>query len=81
MLPPLLLLLSMRLHLSLYLSLPTLGTGRFEDRSIQVRLIRAIKQVLESACLMVGDGGHSPGWKSVVLGMLVGHTGQVCCSS
>lgn len=71
LLPASLLVLSIRLHLSLYLSLPNLGLSRFEDHTLQIRLIQSIKKVLENACLMVEESGHSQGWKSVVLGVLV----------
>lgn len=71
LLPPSLLMLSIRLHLALYLSLPTFGARRFADPAIQVRLIRSVRMVLQEACLMVEESGHSQGWKSVVLSVLV----------
>lgn len=71
LLPPSLLTLSIRIHLSLYLALPALSPRRFADPTLQQRLIAATRHVLESACLAVEEGGHSRGWKSVIMGVLV----------
>ncbi|KAI9635362.1 uncharacterized protein MKK02DRAFT_44049 [Dioszegia hungarica] len=77
LLPPSLLMLSIRLHLALYLSLPTFGARRFADPAIQVRLIRSVRMVLQEACLMVEESGHSQGWKSVVLSVLEPNQGRL----
>ena len=70
LLSPELLTLSLRLHISVHLTLPSLPT-----LSKDSAMIDAIAHVLEEALLInESSSGTSPGWKSVILSVLVGVT-------
>lgn len=71
LLSPALLTLSIRLHISLYLSLPTIS-HLLQPPHQAGRLGNALADVLEKAALInEGQGGTSRGWKSVILSIMV----------
>nr|XP_018265574.1 uncharacterized protein I303_01944 [Kwoniella dejecticola CBS 10117]OBR87732.1 hypothetical protein I303_01944 [Kwoniella dejecticola CBS 10117] len=71
---PSLLTFSIRLHLSLYLSIPSLG-GILPSAAAQSDLQAAIQHVLEQVVLMTeGEGGTGRGWKSLIISVLAQHS-------
>nr|XP_019047315.1 hypothetical protein I302_03924 [Kwoniella bestiolae CBS 10118]OCF26245.1 hypothetical protein I302_03924 [Kwoniella bestiolae CBS 10118] len=74
LLSPSLLTFSIRLHLSLYLSIPSLG-GMLPSSSAQSELRESVYEVLEKAVLMTeGEGGTGRGWKSLIISVLDQHS-------
>ncbi|WVQ84129.1 hypothetical protein IAT38_006276 [Cryptococcus sp. DSM 104549] len=69
LLPPSLLSLSIRLHLSLHLLLPTLPSSRFVSPSSKGELIAQVAQTLEDAVGMGADG-WGRGWESTIIAVL-----------
>ncbi|WWC87015.1 uncharacterized protein L201_001898 [Kwoniella dendrophila CBS 6074] len=73
LLSPSLLTFSIRLHLSLYLSLPSLG-GTLPSSAAQAECRESIHKVLEKAVLMTeGESGTGRGWKSLIISVLDQH--------
>lgn len=70
---PSLLTLSIRLHLSLYLALPSLFSSVFPSFNAKSEILEAVQKVLESV-LSVGEG-WSKGYESVIISVL-GHKSQ-----
>ncbi|WWD07797.1 hypothetical protein V865_005901 [Kwoniella europaea PYCC6329] len=74
LLSPSLLTFSIRLHLSLHLSIPSLG-GILSSSSAQSELRESVHDVLEKAVLMTeGEGGTGRGWKSLIISVLDQHS-------
>ncbi|RSH83829.1 hypothetical protein EHS25_005444 [Saitozyma podzolica] len=69
LLSPSLLTFSVRLHLSLHLSLPGLA-AQFARPEMCERVRAGVREVLEQAVLMSEEGGTARGFKSVILGVL-----------
>ncbi|KAK4684195.1 hypothetical protein P7C73_g6003, partial [Tremellales sp. Uapishka_1] len=68
---PSLMTFSIRLHLTLHLSLPSLPDSTFPDPLLLNRLRDSVREVLENAVLSVeGEQGTGRGWKSVILSVL-----------
>lgn len=61
---------SVRLHLSLHLSLPGFA-AQFARPEMYERVRAGVREVLEEAVLMSEEGGTARGFKSVILGVLV----------
>ncbi|KGB80224.3 hypothetical protein CNBG_6062 [Cryptococcus deuterogattii R265] len=70
---PSLLTLSIRLHLSLYLALPSLLSSAFPSIDAKSEILESVQKVLESV-LSVGEG-WSKGYESVIISVL-GHKSQ-----
>jgi hypothetical protein len=70
LLSPSLLTFSIRLHLSLHLSLPGLA-AQFARLEMYERVRAGVREVLEQAVLMSEEDGTARGFKSVILGVLV----------
>ncbi|WWD22092.1 hypothetical protein CI109_106581 [Kwoniella shandongensis] len=71
LLSPSLLTFSIRLHLSLYLTLPSLPSTAFTSPSASAQLLSGVQNVLEEAVLMIeGEGGTARGWKSLIISTL-----------
>jgi hypothetical protein len=70
-LAPALLTFSIRLHISLYLALPTVS-HLLQPPEQESRLKQALTSVLQKAALMTdNEGGTSRGWKSIIMSILV----------
>lgn len=61
--------LSIRLHLSLYLALPSLLSSAFPSIDAKSEILESVQKVLESV-LSVGEG-WSKGYESVIISVLV----------
>ncbi|KAK8846849.1 hypothetical protein IAR55_005937 [Kwoniella newhampshirensis] len=78
LLSPSLLTFSIRLHLSLYLTLLSLPGTAFASPSSCGELQNGVEEVLEEAVLMVeGEGGTARGWKSLVISVLSHKNGKI----
>ncbi|OCF58932.1 hypothetical protein L486_03425 [Kwoniella mangroviensis CBS 10435] len=74
LLSPSLLTFSIRLHLSLHLSIHSLG-GILSSSSAQSELRESVHDVLGKAVLMTeGEGGTGRGWKSLIISVLEQHS-------